>query len=308
MRVTQSMLSNNMLRNLNTNYSKLSKLQEQINSGSVLTRPSDDPVIAIKGMQNRIQVDQVEQYERNLNEAYSWLDTSDTVIGQVGDILNRVKELVIQAANDTNTPDARKYIADEVSQLKEHLRDLGNTKVGDNYIFTGTHTDMPMYTDSTSPQNPALTTNGAANSFKINVFDGVSLKINSNASELFKQADEYLAEVSTVLNSGRSGAEIGATLGATMTTNGGVVIPALDAITDEALAMRSDIGARQNRVDMMANRLSIQHTNAVKQLSENEDTDYAKTITEMTSAQSIHQASLSVGANIIQQTLVDFIR
>lgn len=58
----------------------------------------------------------------------------------------------------------------------------------------------------------------------------------------------------------------------------------------------------------MTNRLALHETNVTKQLSENEDVDYAKAITEMITAESIHQAALSVGAKIIQQTLVDFIR
>lgn len=58
----------------------------------------------------------------------------------------------------------------------------------------------------------------------------------------------------------------------------------------------------------MENRLSIREVSVTKQLSNNEDVDYAKAITEMVTSESIHQASLSVGSKIIQQTLVDFIR
>ncbi len=110
MRVTQSMLSNNMLRNLSTSYSKMSELQNQINTGSKITRPSDDPVIAIKGMSYRTDLNKVSQFERNMNEVNSWLDSSDDALGQVGDALNRVKELVVQAANDTNTADDRQKL------------------------------------------------------------------------------------------------------------------------------------------------------------------------------------------------------
>ena len=66
MRVTQSMLSSNMLRNLNASYSKMSKLQNQIDSGRKITRPSDDPVVAVKGMSYRTSIDRVEQYKRNI--------------------------------------------------------------------------------------------------------------------------------------------------------------------------------------------------------------------------------------------------
>jgi len=308
MRVTQSMLSNNMLRNLNTNYGKMSKLQEQINSGSKISRPSDDPVVAVKGMGYRIDIDKIEQYQRNIGEAHTWLDSSDTALGLVGDSLHRVKELVVQAANDTNTADDRKKIAEEIKQIQEEFRDIANTKVGDNYIFSGTHTNMPLYTDGVAGQNPALSDAGKTKAFKLNVFDGVSIQVNSNASGLFAKVNHFMGELSSLLSSGATGSEIGNALGAEMLDSGSTTIPALDAVTNEALVLRSEVGARQNRIELMQNRLDLQFVNVTKQLSNNEDTDYSKAITEMTTAESIHQASLSVGSKIIQQTLVDFIR
>ena len=307
MRVTQSMLTNNLLRNLNTNYNNMSKLQEQINSGSLLTRPSDDPVVAVKGMQNRVQVDRVEQYQRNINDANTWLDSSDDALSQVNEALQRVQELIVQASNDTNTADDREKIAIEINQMKLQIRDVANTRVGENYIFTGTHTDLPMYKDGENQINQDLLEDGKKNAFKINVYEGVSLQINTPAAPFFEQADQFLTELHSLLTSGKSGNEISVALGAEISSTGTSVIPGLDKVFNLGLALQSEVGARQNRLEMMSNRLDIQYTNAVKQLSENEDTDYSKAITDMTTAESIHQASLSVGSKIIRQTLVDFL-
>lgn len=309
MRVTQSMLSSNMLRNLNTSYGKMSKLQEQLQSGSKVNRPSDDPVVAVKGMKYRVEVDKIEQYQRNIGDAHTWLDTSDESLGQVATSLHRVRELIVQAANDTNTPEERQKISQEITQIKEQIRDLANTKVGDNYIFSGTHTNEPLYLDGTAGQNPAVST-GKNSDFKINVFDGISLKVNTNGSELFDNVDRFLEKVQDVLNNeNATGTEIGNMLGVSNASNGGTaVVPGLDEVLEQTLSIQAEIGARQNRVEMMGNRLDIQFVNVSKQLSENEDTDYAATITEMSTVESIHQASLSVGSKIIQSTLVDFIR
>ena len=149
MRVTQSMLSNNLLRNLNTSYGKMSKLQEQLESGSIISRPSDDPVVAVKGMGYRVDLDKNAQFQRNIGEAQTWTDTTDEALDQVGNSLIRVKELIVQAANGTNTEDDRKVIAAEISQIREQFKDIANTKVGENYIFSGTHTNSPLY-DSTN--------------------------------------------------------------------------------------------------------------------------------------------------------------
>lgn len=298
MRVTQSMLSNNLLRNLNTSYGKMSKLQEMIQSGSKITRPSDDPVIAVKGMSYRVELDRVTQYKRNIGEAHTWLDTTDEALGQVGEALKRVQELTVQAANDTNTPEDRQKMKKEIDQIREQLRDLANTKVGDNYIFSGTHTNMPVFKDNII--NPDLTQAGAEREIPINVFEGISLDVNTPGKDLFKQIDTFMADLSNIYSTG-NGSDIGDKLG-----DGGNA--ELSGLYELVLSARAGVGARQNRLEMMENRIDLQEVNVTKQLSTNEDTDYAKTITEMTTAQSIHQASLSVGANIIQQTLVDFIR
>ena len=134
-----------MLRNLNTSYNKMSKLQEQMNSGSLINRPSDDPVIAVKGMGYRVDLDKNAQYQRNINEAHTWVDSTDEALDQVGTSLIRVKELIVQAANDTNTLDERKKIGEEISQIREQFRDLANSKIGDNYIFSGTYTNRPLF-------------------------------------------------------------------------------------------------------------------------------------------------------------------
>ncbi len=88
----------------------------------------------------------------------------------------------------------------------------------------------------------------------------------------------------------------------------GEFIGMIDSNMDAVLTQRADIGARQNRVEMMANRLDSQEAHAIKQMSENEDIDYEKVITEMITQESIHRAALSVGARIIQPSLVDFLR
>ena len=306
MRVTQSMLSGNMLRNLNTSYGKMSKYQDMLNSGKVISRPSDDPVVAVKGMGYRVDLDKNEQYTRNIREAHTWLDTTDEALDQVGSAMKRVKELIVQASNDTNTTEDRQKINAEISQIKEQLRDIANTKVGENYIFSGTHTSQPLYNDKTGPQNPAITT-GAGGTIDINVFDGISMKLNTQGNVFFKEVDDFMKHVETVLQSEATSEEISSALGMKV-ASGGSEIPALDALYENALSLRAEVGARQNRVEMMENRLDIQNVNVTKQMSQNEDTDYAKTITDMVAQESIHQAALSVGAKIIQQTLVDFIR
>lgn len=305
MRVTQSMLSNNMLRNLNNNYKKLSDLQNQINTGRKVTRPSEDPVIATKGMGYRTDLNKIEQFDRNITQVNAWLDASDDALDQVGSALNRVKELIVQASSDTNTAEDREKIKREIDQIRLQIQDVANTQIADKYIFSGTKTDTPLFKDGEMPLGDNIPNEGDSDypkykpfvqDVKFEVFDGVQLNVNTLGYTLFYDIDKFMEDVSNKLGSGATGDAIDDYLSG------------LSDLQNSVLEKRADVGARQNRIDMMSNRLSVFNISVTKQLSENEDVDYAESISKMVTAQSIHQASLSVGANIIQQTLVDFIR
>ena len=414
MRVTQSMLSNNMLRNLNNSYSKMSQLQNQIDSGKKIVRPSDDPVVAVKGMGYRTELGKVEQFIRNTGEVNAWYDTTDMTLGQAGDALNRIKELVVQAANDTNTADDRAKIKAEIDQIRDQLRDLGNTKVAGKSIFTGTNTQKDLFVSvqyydpesiqkhydslagpatvppatapSTAqddfvagisgggqatrdflddivknnansplklvsdrvlnttykdgdgnPVNPiealqkatvqevgataatsifvgsnvdTATVTAGTEQIKMEVFDGVQLTVNFPGADIFGRLDVLMGKVSDALDPANNPNHetIQEKLGGIVDPTGQDKNDDLTVLHGILLTARADVGARQNRLDLMAHRLDIHEINVTKQMSENEDTDYALAITQMTTAESIHQAALSVGAKIIQQTLVDFMR
>ena len=309
MRVTQSMLSSNMLRNLSNSYSKMGKLQDQINTGSKISRPSDDPVIAVKGIGYRTNLNKVEQYKRNMGEVENWLDTSDDTLDHVGIALRRVQELVTNAASDTNTDEDREKMKKEIDQIKLQIRDLANTKVGEKYLFSGTNTLSPVFengkfagqpfTEGDSLSNLVNTANpGFSNSVEIEVYDGVNLDMNTKAVDMFAQIDDMLTSIQKDL------ADPAGTIGSKI----GDHLSTISTVQNKVLENRADIGARQNRVDMMINRLATQEVVVTKQLSDNEDIDYERVITDMITQESIHQAALSVGAKIIQSTLVDFIR
>lgn len=296
MRITQTMLSNNMLRNLNSSYLKMGKLQEQLSSGSKLTKPSDDPVASVKGMGYRTTLAKNEQYTRNMNEVNSWLDTTDSTLSEVNKALQRVKDIVTQAANDTNTPEDREAMQKEVDQLRMQIRDLANTQQGGKYLFAGTATDQPLFADSSvnaDANDPLPTLGGNDNSVDIEIYEGITFQINENARGLFEGIDKMMQQVQQGLKG--TGADLSNLVGT------------VSAQTDKVLEMQAGVGAKQNRIDVMTDRLSSQKINVTKQISNNEDVEYEDAITQLITEESIHRAALSVGAKIIQPTLVDFL-
>jgi flagellar hook-associated protein 3 FlgL len=299
MRVTQSMLASNSLQNISKSYANMGKYQDQLATGKKINRPSDDPVVAIKGMFHRTNLTEVEQYKRNLNEAYTWMENSEAGIEHATQIFQRVRELVIQGNNGSNSPEDLKAIGVEIGQLKEDLKGVANTQVAGRYIFNGTQTqtapirENPMSADGTKYE---FTQNSA--SFAVEVSKGVQLKVNINPQNVFG-ADFFntLKQIEEGLSDGVGSLE-----------NGDKLLSKLDGHFETMSAERAELGARYNRLELIESRLGDQEVIASRILSENEDADIEKVITDLTIQESIHRASLAVGAKIIQPTLIDFLR
>lgn len=281
----------------------MGRLQDQLTTQKKVNRPSDDPVVAMKGMAFRMQVDKVEQYQRNLGEVHNWLDTSDDALDQVGEALKRLQELVVDASNDTKTQDDREKILKEIEQLRTQIQDLANTKVGDKHLFSGTNTGTPLFVDGEMVD--AANYPGLDNDVTIGVFDGVQLKVNTNGHELFSEIDDMMNKIINKFDKvDEDGNPIDDPTGEEISS----FLADIDKQQNAVLEARADIGARQNRAEMMEHRLDTQEVISKKQMSENEDIDIEQVITEMITQESVHRVALSVGARIIQPSLVDFLR
>ncbi|QGQ48144.1 flagellar hook-associated protein FlgL [Metabacillus sediminilitoris] len=292
MRVTQGMLASNSLRHLSQSYTNMGKYQDQLATGKKITRPSDDPVVAIKGMFYRTNLTEVEQYKRNLNEAYQWMESSEAGIEHANQVVQRVRELLVQGNNGSNSPTDLQAIAVEVGQLKEDLANVANTQVAGRYIFNGTKTDTPPV----NVEDDTVTVDMNTDAFNVEVSNGVNLKVNINGTNVFGQdLFNTLQSIEDALNSGNM-------------ENGDDMLGDLDKHFDMLSAERSEIGARYNRLEMVDARIQDQEIIASRILSENEDADLEKVITDLTIQESIHRASLAVSSKVIQPTLIDFLR
>jgi flagellar hook-associated protein 3 FlgL len=292
MRVTQGMLASNSLRNLSKSYEKLGNYQDQLNTGKKISRPSQDPVVAMKGMYYRSNLSEVEQYQRNLSEAYLWMDNSEAGLEQANSALQRVRELIVQGKNGTNDEDDRAAIAKEIEQLKQDLVETANTKVAGRYIFNGTEVD----TAPVEHGNPPTVTLNTED-YTVEVSAGVKIKTNINPDKVFNQGMfDTLDDIIQSFGGNYDSEDMDQFL------------EDIDTRLNTLQAERSELGARYNRLEMIDNRLGKTEVMANKIISDNEDADMEKVITDLTLQESVHRAALSVGSRIIQPTLMDFLR
>lgn len=145
MRITTKMMQSTSLRNLNTNKYRQENLVNQMSTGKKITRPSDDPVIAIRSLKLNSTVDKIDQfYEKNASDANSWLDLTRSALSTVMEVLSDVKKDTVKAKNSYMKVEERDAIIKNLKMAIEEIYSTGNADSAGRSVFTGYRTDMPL--------------------------------------------------------------------------------------------------------------------------------------------------------------------
>lgn len=292
-RITQNMMNQTLLSNLQTNYSKLNRTQQQLASGKIITKPSDNPVSAVRAMYYKSTLNEIDQYKSNAGDASSWMQSTDSSLDQLTQVLQRVRELTVQAGNETNDSKALLAISYEIKQLGSQLGEVANSDQGGRYIFGGTDTQS-VPCDTT--QTPPVMINNNNNAINYRIGKGSTIQINVSGDQVFNQNGGMFQMLKNITDSIDSG------------TNPANQLNNLDVQIDNVLTIRADIGARINRMELSNSRLDSLNQSTSDLMSIEIDVDVTKAYTELSEQESVYNAALSVGAKIIQPTLVDFLR
>lgn len=295
-RITQGMMNNQLLRNITANLLRMNEGQNQLSTGRKINKPSDDPVGISFSLRYRSEESANEQYKSNTDAAVSWLDYTDTTLNQANSVMQRVRELAVQAANGTNPQSALDAIKKEVDQLNEQMVTIGNSQFNGKYVFNGQLTDKQPYNIATADTDKV-----DQGDIKFDIGVGVRVVANISGDKIFGASGAsdniflVMKDLSAALASGNQQA-IGATIGR------------LDSRNDAFLQARAEVGARQNRIQLAQSRLDDISMNLQTLQSKAEDADIPAVITNLKTDENVYNASLSVGSKIISTSLVDFLR
>lgn len=317
MRVTNNMLVNNMVYNLNQNLRTLEKLQYQKATGKKFRTPSDDPIGVSKSLKFNTDISKLEQYKRNAKDAASWMNDTEAALGEIVEVFHRVNKLTVDAANGTKTPEDLLKIKEEIDQLKGHVIQIANTTYAGRHIFSGHSTDEPLL-DENGKYNIDLNMEEV---FEYNV--GVSERVNVNTvgirvfglGEVPDNPDDFknvFAANSVNKEDTSTLIQVFDDLSTALESNDQDAIQKalgnIDASFEQILTVRSEVGAKMNRLELTEKKLDIQINNVKELLSYNEDVDMAEISMEINMAENVYVSSLMTGAKIIQPTLVEFLR
>lgn len=146
MRITTKMMQNTSLRNLNTNKARQEKLVNQMTTGKKISRPSDDPIIAIRSLKLNSTLDKIDQYyEKNSKDAQNWIELTASAISTVSDMLsNDIRTCINQAVSNYQKQEDRQATLEKVRNAIKEFYATGNAESGGRSIFTGYRTDLPL--------------------------------------------------------------------------------------------------------------------------------------------------------------------
>ncbi len=298
MRVTNGMVQRHVLADLHLVTARLTDAQGKISSGKQITRPSDDPFGTSRALALRESIGGIRQQQRNLEDAGGWQESAELALAQVTDAVQRARELVVQGSTDTSEPSARAALAKEIDELAANVKESMNASYRGQYVFGGTRTNLPPY---------ATTGDGYLGNTGLvarEIGPGVSIGVNLIGREIVGDGQgandnkllHVLRDISDHLRLGN-----GAALR-------GTDIDRLEKSLETVLDARAVNGARANRLESAQSRLAELELSTMTQLSETEDVDMGRALIEMNSQQAAYQAALRAGSNIVQASLMDFLR
>ncbi len=145
MRITNKIIQNNSLTNINSNKVLQDKLSNMISTEKKINRPSDDPIIALRSLRLRTSVNQTDQYRsKNVEDGKSWLTVTEDAIGTLSEIITDVRKQYVKGASDTLAVSDRRIIHENLDALSKEIFNTGNADFAGRYVFTGYRTDTTL--------------------------------------------------------------------------------------------------------------------------------------------------------------------
>jgi flagellar hook-associated protein 3 FlgL len=287
-------MNRTLLTDLQSTYQSLSTSEQELSSGEMIQEPSDNPFGASQVLALKANLAANTQYQTNVNDASSWQSVTDTALSDIGDAIQRARDLVLQGATSTTDASGRAAIATEITQLIDSIKTDANTRDGNVFVFSGTAT-------TTQPYQMGANDAYAGNTSAINreIGPGVQVPVNQVGQTVIgDDTTGLLASLRTIvadLNSGNTAA--------LSTTD----IASLDTANDTVLNARAQVGALSNRLSTALNRLQSTNLSSTQMLSNTDDTDMAQVMVNFSTQQAAYEAALRAGAQIIQPSLMDFL-
>ena len=300
MRVTSNMSANNSLYNIQQGQARLDKLQELTSTGFIVNRPSDDPINSRLLLDIGDKIKTGDQYLSNIQKSSSWQQFTNTALTGMADVMRLAKQQVATISSGSSDATVRQNAVSQLQSLKQQMVDMGNMKLGDQYLFGGAlNSDAPF-----SGTAPYYT--GDETALKVEIGAGTTLTMNLPGNQLltadtaasqpygttniFKAFDDLITAVDNNDVAGITAGSLTLASGAQQINNA-----------------QSDVAARLSRLDTMT-KLNQNARNTLETIYGNtQNVDYAKLAVQLSQQKTAFEASLSSTAKLSQLSLLNYL-
>lgn len=304
MRLTLGMLSETIRMNLMTNSEALLQAQDRASSGKRIRQPSDDVVGTGRALGLRSTLASIEQYSRNADIAKNRLSITSSTLDSIVSAIRTARSLAMTAANASITEEAKMAVVAQLDHISSEIADLANTQCLGKYIFAGSVSDRPPIIPNPEGQPPYIY-QGDNYPLFIRVGPGISIPAGVTGD--------------TVLNMGSVGVPNSPDIFETIRllkeevlagdcSKVSARIADIDALLDNAIAVRSKVGASLSRLEAQNEALLNSKVTISELLSKTEDVDLAEAIVDLRTRENVYQAAIATASRIINVTLADFLR
>ena len=300
MRVTDRMMRENIMFDVQSTLQRISKYHLELSSGKKVRYPSDDAVIATRASNIESRMRELEQYKRNVDHVSNIVNSYDSISQEVSSIYQRLRELLVRAANDTMSSDERNAIADEIEGIKEHLAEIARTRVGGEYIFGGVRTDEPPVEKINGEWTVTLPPESDLKR-SVNVL-GTTLEYGVTASDIFKtdtgeDVFQILRKTIEKLRNDDNPAEY----------ISNVSIKSVSYMERRTMEAFARIGSIARTLELVGKRIDDLNFFMTEYLSKEQDADLTEVTTKLAMQNSVLEAGLKSAAMVLGKTLVDFV-
>lgn len=297
MRVTSKTTADNALFNIQRARAQLDRINEQVSSGMNINRPGDDPIGTRQLLDLDAKMKEADQYRSNIVKANIWQKITETALGGISSMLKQVRQLASTIINGSSDPTIINNAVAQFTSLKKQLVDMGNTQLGDQYIFGGFETRNPPFTTTDNLFH------GSPDGLNIEINKGSTLQLNVPGDQVLLGTGAYgsvniLNEIDTLVNA------VSINNTATIRTSA----LALDTAAGQVNNAISDVASKTIRLSSM-DKLLANNKNTLQTLTASIQTvDYAKAATELSQQKIAFEAALSATAKVSSLSLLDYLK
>lgn len=299
MRVTNNQMADSFAANFFRQTEQLYRAQERLATQKRINRPSDDPVGMGKTLDYRAALSANGQYQRNIERARNHLETSEKILETVDKLLLEAKGIASEHASGAGDAATYQINADQIDAIRDQLFDLGNSKLGDRYLFAGRDSGDPAFEQDAAGVVTYAGDATAASDMRYLVGEGVAVGVEANGDRIFNGSDDVfslLEDLRTELQQADPDEDVV-----------GGIQNRLQGVIDGVRAVRAGNGAVYQRLEATQGQLERFALNLENLRGREEDLDVAQAAVELQSMENSYKVSLATAARVIQPTLVDFL-